>query len=233
MPTMSSWNILEQPAYRTMEEYAYHAIKEAILSGVFPPESKILIVEVAETLKLSKTPVREALRSLAQEGFVTLLPHIGAAVSALSVEKVVEIYKIREALEVLAMTEAVNRVTPEDITRLNELLEQMETATLREDWTALLKLNRDFHCAVSDLAQMPLLIKMIEELCDQSERYRRAETSDTSRMHHAFEEHKQIARLLEAKDIEHLQQAIRNHLRATAETLARQWTEKVPDGKER
>jgi DNA-binding GntR family transcriptional regulator len=217
--------------YRTMEEYAYHAIKEAIFSGAFPPDSKILIDEAAERLKLSKTPVREALRRLAHDGFVTLLPHMGAVVSSLDVEKVVEVYRIREALEVLAMTEAAKMVTPEDITRLKGLLEQMETATLHEDWSALLKLNRNFHRAVSELAKMPLLAKMLDELRDQSERYRRAETSDVHRMQHAFEEHKQIVTMLEAQDIEGLDQMVRSHLRATAETLARKWRTMNTTGK--
>lgn len=218
-----TWNTLEQPTYRTIEEYVYRALKEAILSGAIPPGSKILIDSTAETLKVSKTPVREALRTLAQDGFVTLLPHVGAVVSSLDEQKVIEIYKVREALEVLAMTEAAQKATPEDIVRLNALLAQMETATQHEEWDALMILNQTFHQTVNDLAEMPHLNKLLDELRDQTERYWRAATSDWDRMQHAYEEHKQIVQMLDEHNTEGMERAVREHLAATAETLVRMW----------
>src|ERR1700694_1316470 len=92
--------------YKTKQELAYVALRDAIITCRFPPGKRLLEVELAQQLGISRSPVREALKRLGHEGLVSEIPHIGATVSAVGLDSLHELYLIIASLESLACREA-------------------------------------------------------------------------------------------------------------------------------
>src|SRR5574341_1579615 len=115
-------------AYRTMQEMVYDAIRDAVLSGRYPPGKRLVADEIARELGVSRMPVREALQRLQVAGLIAITRHKAAVVSELSEPDIVEIYHIRAVLDGLATRLAAPNLTPADHQTLLSLLEEMEAA---------------------------------------------------------------------------------------------------------
>src|SRR3990172_4576872 len=102
-----------EDSYLPLSEVVYRRIRRSIILGEFPFGSSLSETELARRLEVSKTPVREALRRLAQEGLVLTTPHKGAVVASLTVEDLEEIYLMRSRLESLAARFAAARLSPQ------------------------------------------------------------------------------------------------------------------------
>ncbi|MCW2721893.1 MAG: hypothetical protein QOG20_4753 [Pseudonocardiales bacterium] len=139
-------------------------IRRSIMEGELAPGSRLQEVELAAQLGVSRTPVREALRTLSSEGLVEILPNRGARVARWSVEDLDEIYELRIMLEGRAAERAAGRMHAAETDRLTELCEQMEACARRggtHDLLALSDLNARFHRIVIDAADSPRLATML------------------------------------------------------------------------
>src|SRR5688572_8424474 len=116
----------EAPSYLTHADWAFQQLKDAILSGVLLPGTKISEPELARRFGISRGPLREAIRRLQERRLVTRLPRLGARVTSLSAEALSEIFMVREALEAMAAREAAKRITEDEIHHLRSLLEVHE-----------------------------------------------------------------------------------------------------------
>jgi len=167
--------------YTTKGEAVYVALREAIVAGDLPQGRRLITRELAQAMGVSESPVREALRLLATEGFVHLTPHVGAVVTQILDEELEEILLIRAALEGMAARLAAERVTRKDLGDLEELVNRMEEARRRDTLDEYMRLNRLFHQRIYDTANRPRLWKTIQDLWAQSERsqatFRMAPTS--------------------------------------------------------
>jgi DNA-binding GntR family transcriptional regulator len=108
-------------SYKPLREIVLEALREAIVSGVLEPGERLMEIQLAEEMGVSRTPVREAIRKLELEGFVVMIPRKGAYVAGVSHKDVQDVFEIRRALEVLAAGLAAEKATDEEI-------EQMERA---------------------------------------------------------------------------------------------------------
>src|SRR4051794_30353862 len=95
----------------TKAEMVYMQLHEKIIKGVIPPGSRLVISQIAKEFKVSEIPVREVIQRLAQEGYITLHPHVGPTVNSLSEEEVREIFEIRSNLESLAARLSVDHIS--------------------------------------------------------------------------------------------------------------------------
>jgi DNA-binding GntR family transcriptional regulator len=139
-------------------------LRRFILEGDLEPGARIQEVELAAQLGVSRTPVREALRTLSSQGLVELLPNRGARVARWSVKDLDEIYELRVMLESHAAQRAATRMSPTDADALTELCEQMEARAQRgskADLLELSELNSRFHGRVLDAADSPRLATML------------------------------------------------------------------------
>src|SRR5438128_8801086 len=109
----------------TLWQRAYDHLREEIIAGHLEPGAELAEVALSEQLGVSRGPVREALGRLASEGLVTVRPRRGAVVRSLSAEEFLELYQVREALEVMAVKLAVPRLHAEDFAELQGLIETM------------------------------------------------------------------------------------------------------------
>jgi DNA-binding GntR family transcriptional regulator len=195
-------------------------IRELILSGELQPGSRIGQTELAERFGTSRIPVREALKRLESDGLVSLVPNSGAWVARLDLAECVEIYKIREHLEPLALGEAVANMSAEEIEALASLVEQMEHAAGTEEF---LRLDREFHLSSYRAAGMQQLIGMVERFWNTTQHYRRAFTNligeQGSWVIHA--EHRLMVDALRRRDAEGAAHILFEHIRRTRFELER------------
>lgn len=165
--------IADFPLRQTTQESVADYLRKLILSGQLQPGQRILQEEFALKLRVSRTPLREALHKLQSEGLITLSAHRGASVTDFSEEALHEIYTVRIALEGYAASLAAQRITHEEIAALEEILDKMESNLKRENWARLLELNRKFHLTVYAAARQPRLYDLICNYIDLADVYRR------------------------------------------------------------
>lgn len=202
---------------KTAHEFVRDVLRRAILSGELTGSTRLVQAELAETLEVSTTPVREALRDLASEGLIRFDPHRGAVVQDLSNEEVTEIYALREVLEPLALRQAVPRITDETIARIRKLHEKMESEPQSVDWVDD---NRAFHMSIYESAASPRLAGIIRGLQDASVMYIGSSLSLVPDLRErANEDHAQILAALEARDVEAVVAAVVDHLKLSVQAM--------------
>jgi DNA-binding GntR family transcriptional regulator len=199
----------------------YEALRKDIIEGRMKPGQKIIMSEVAKDLGLSDIPVREAIRRLESEGYVHFTPHIGAVVSELDADKIVELYLIRIELESLATRLAVAHITSGDIDFLIKKNREMEQAVKAEKYEKLSALNKEFHLRIYQAAPYPALNQLIEDLWEKMERTQAVFTFVPDRAVASVEEHKGIIEALKAKDTALSEKLIKNQKSFTMASLER------------
>jgi DNA-binding GntR family transcriptional regulator len=119
-----------------------NVIREAIIRGDFKPGERLKQSDLAESLGVSRMPIREAFRKLESEGLIELEPHKGAIVKSIKIDDIEEIYTLRAQLEKMAVFQSVGRFSEQDLKRLSELADQMDSAEDVEDFVSF---NIEFH----------------------------------------------------------------------------------------
>ncbi len=213
-------NPLSAPLINTsLPEQVYRLLKDAIERGEFHAGSKLIENDIANQLNVSRTPVREAISRLAAEGLVTLVPRRGAFVASLDYTTIRELYEVREALEVLATELAVATLRSEDISPLEETVEQFAEALANDDFQVYFELDRRFHeqlVALSGNTKLQELFQLIDSSI-QVTRWIHCDTGDISEV--ALEEHKQIIAALQRGDREQAVRLVREHIRRVKDDL--------------
>lgn len=201
----------------TAHEYVREVLRRAILNGELEGGTRLVQAELASSLDVSTTPVREALRDLASEGLIRFDPHRGAVVSELDAVELEEVYAIRLLLEPNAMRQAVAHMTDEIVDRLRELHEKMAEETLS---VSFVDLNRSFHMAIYEAAVSPRLVSIIRSLEDAAVMYIGASLkTDAGLREAAVHDHAEILAALEARDADAAEAAIRRHLTLSLRAL--------------
>lgn len=204
------------PYFQTKEEYAYQALRQAILRCEFAPGEKLVIDRLSAEMGLSQIPIRAAIQRLQAEGLVVINPHSSALVAPLSPNKVAEIFTLLEVLERAAFRIAAETCSPADLTHLGLLLDQMDAALAKNNAAAWLAANIAFHRKIAEMTAMPMLVDFTSRVLDEWERishfYFQHVTS--TRLPQAQDEHRQIVNALKFGDTEHLDALATGHNRA-------------------
>ena len=152
----------DESNHSSLGEYAYQTIRHNILEGELVPETRLREVELADALEVSRVPVREALRRLAEEKLVELRPHgRGAVVATPTVKKVLEYYQARAALEQLSVRLAADRMTQQGIEELSSIVERSRDAARDGDWELSSKLGSEFHKLIAQTSGNEHLYELI------------------------------------------------------------------------
>src|SRR5262245_31300506 len=195
--------------YRVEEAYRY--LKTRIMSAALPPGASLNEMEIAAKLGTSRTPVREAIRKLEQEGLAMRYPNRGAIVTKLSMTDVLEIWQIREILEPAACRLAVDRVDRDTLATIEQtFLDLREQKMGPEGYEAFLRADVGLHDLIvlaTGNATLRHVLAMLNERIAQI----RLVTSPT-RFRHAVEEHLQIIAALKTGDAQAAVEAMRRHL---------------------
>jgi DNA-binding GntR family transcriptional regulator len=214
--------------HQRASDEVYHALRQAILSHVFRPGERLQIPEIAGKLGVSLTPVRHAIQQLALEGLIEVQPRSGTFVATISAEDIEETFELRCALECLAAERAVERITPEQLTRLGELVaalsvEANDEASLRKHEAD----NSEFHSILIRASGNRRLAEMHESLKAniQIARVHLAEGYRGGRFEQERAEHVAIYEALRSRDAVGLREALRSHILRAKQSLIAGWKE--------
>ena len=185
---------------KPIREIVYESLRKTIISGVIPVGERIVEKEYASRLNISRTPVREALRMLEMEELIESIPRVGVVVKRISPEDVVEIYKIRQQLEILATTTAMENITKEEINEIKELLDLTEQKNNEGDVEEVIRLFGEFNKKIYKASGMKRLAGMIGRLNEYIQRFRNISISENERREKALREHREILKLIEEKN---------------------------------
>lgn len=208
----------------------YQAIRQGIFSRLFQPGERLHVDDLAGKLGVSLTPVRQAIQQLAAEGLVEVRPRNGTFVARLSSQDVEETFEIRCALECLAAEKAVQRITPEELSRLRELLAVLREPVANEaDRREHERNNSEFHLILLAAAGNRRLLEMYEGLNSHLKiaRIHRVEDNWLSRLPEEQAEHEEIVAALEERNASRLAQALRRHINRAKESLLKSLRESV------
>ncbi|MGQ3213459.1 MAG: GntR family transcriptional regulator [Shinella sp.] len=195
-------------------------IRQKILSGEFAPGLRIRQEELAAQFGTSRVPVREALKQLESEGLVVIVPNSGVWIARVDIDECVEMWKIRERIEPLALGESLPHLTDEDISGLEDICRTIDSTTDVEEF---LRLDRQFHLASYRATAMPTLIPMIERIWNTTQHYRRAYTMLLGRERFWIIqcEHELLMEAIKRRDVEDAERALYSHIRRTRMELER------------
>jgi DNA-binding GntR family transcriptional regulator len=203
---------------RTRSQEAYETLREQILTGKLAPGERIPVQELADSLKMSPMPVREAVRELAAAGLVDSIPRRGARVAAISIGDMEDVYQLRLALETLAIRRAAERFSHEDAVRSRRLLDELNDLP-EDDLTRRLAVHTDFHFSLYEAADSNWMVRLIRPLWEASSRYRFA-APFRGRIELAKGEHDALLKACIAHDARRGSALLYNHLARAANMLA-------------
>jgi DNA-binding GntR family transcriptional regulator len=160
--------LLTAPVQRTLSDYVADQLRQAILAGQFPPNERLVEQEIAEGMKTSRGPVRDALKILENEGLVVRQSHRGAFVAELNPEDFVEIYTLREAVETLAIRYAIKNASNQQIDNLADLVRSMESmASQNYNQVDATDLDMQFHHTLCKISSHKRVLGVWESLSGQ------------------------------------------------------------------
>ena len=204
---------------KPLRELVLEVLREAIIKGDLKPRERLMEIQLAEELGVSRTPVREALRKLELEGFIVMLPRKGAYVSDISLKDITEVFEIRAALEGLSAALAAERITDEEIEDMEKLLAEKNEAINKNDIKRLIEADTKFHDAIYNASRNEKLWGIINNLREQIQRYRAASLSYPGRMKQSLVEHRAIVEAIESRDINLSRRAAQEHIENAENSL--------------
>ncbi len=207
---------------RALHEAVADRLREQIIEGHLTPGEHLNERVLCEQLQVSRTPLREAFRTLAGEGVIELQPNRGAVVASLSLEDVAHAFELMGALEALAGTLAAERAQPEEISQIRALHGAMTEAHATRDLPRYYRLNREIHARISACARNPVLSEACNRLNARLQALRFRSNLDRDKWDAAIAEHAAMVEALAARDGARLGRILTAHLQSKRATVLAQ-----------
>ncbi|WP_300277198.1 GntR family transcriptional regulator [Peptacetobacter sp.] len=198
--------------YKPLRDVVFESLRKAIVEGNLKPGQRLMEVQLAEQLGVSRTPVREAIRKLELEGFVIMLPRKGAYVADMSVKDIIDVLEVRGALEGLAANLAAERMDENEIEELKKASEALNKAMETEDLDEILKRDVEFHQRIFEASGNKKLTQMINSLWEQVYRFRAGYMSDQNAMQGIIEEHEHLIDAIVSGEGEKASKCAKEHI---------------------
>jgi DNA-binding GntR family transcriptional regulator len=202
----------------TAAEKAYRQIKELIITIQMPPGSVISEAKLMEDLQIGRTPIREAIKQLQIENLVDITPRRGMFVSEIAVTDLFQIFEIRVELESLAARLATNRITPDQLSKLNNLSERYQKITLNNK-EKLINLDKEFHFLIAEASQNKYLRKELEYYYNLSLRIWYLAINSTQPQDIDVSSHIDILKAIQSGDAQRAEQNMKKHIKRFHQTI--------------
>lgn len=186
--------------HKPLREMVYEELKIQILTGAIVPGTRMMEVELAEEMGVSRTPIREAIRKLEKEGLVTIEPRRGAYASMISTQDMVEILEVRQDLEGLAAYFAATRMNDEEMDELRRIAEKYNQAVAAGSMQDMIRYDTQFHRLIVDSCNNKILVNMVEQLQELVLRFRYIYYDNFKRAENMPEEHREIIEAIDSGD---------------------------------
>lgn len=195
-----------------LAEQAYQVMRDAIIGRQLPAGSRLSAPDIAQRFHISRSPVREAISRLADEGLAVAEPRRGAVVAHITLDDLVAIYDLREVLEGLACRLAATRVTAEDLVELRLVLNEHAEAVSANDVERRLEADQQFHASIHKVAGNARLGEALARLQGQIRMGMDATRRRPGGLQQARNEHEEIFSALERRDSSEAERAARIHI---------------------
>lgn len=203
---------LKTDAFLPLRDVVFNTLREAILRGDLKPGERLMELQLADKLGVSRTPIREAIRMLQQEGLAVTIPRRGAEVAAITEKDMEDALQIRQALEILAVQLASEKIDDSQIGELEEKVQKFEAALESEDIKCIAQADVDFHDFIYAAADNPKLLSMLNNLREQVYRYRVEYLKDKRNYPRLIEEHQQILDGFKRRDKAYVMEITKMHV---------------------
>lgn len=203
---------MELDEYLPLRDVVFKTLRQAILRGELEPGERLMEIQLAQKLGVSRTPIREAIRKLELEGLVVMIPRKGAEVASITEKDMHDVLEVRAILEELAGSLACKNMTEEAISELKLASRNVETAIISKDVVKIVDADVKFHDIIYKITGNDRLIQIISNLSEQMYRYRLEYVKD-ARVHSILiNEHEDIIRQLSSKDVDKAQVVMKQHI---------------------
>lgn len=207
---------LNMNAYLPLRDVVFHTLREAILRGELKPGERLMELQLAAQLGVSRTPIREAIRMLEQEGLAVTMPRKGAEVAKMTLKGMEDVLEIREALDILACQLACDRITDELLVTLEEKKKAFEASLETKDVKVIADADISFHDVIYEATGNPKLIALLSNLREQIYRYRVEYLKAVDSYPILIKEHDNIYQALLQHNRDASTEAIREHVKNQA-----------------
>lgn len=205
--------------YLPLRDVVFNTLRQAILRGELKPGERLMEIQLANKLGVSRTPIREAIRKLELEGLVLMIPRKGAEVADITEKSLKDVLEVRKALEELAVRLACDKITAEEIQELKDAAEAFEETLKRKDVTEIAEADVRFHDVIFTATDNQKLIQLLYNLREQMYRYR-VEYLKKEEVHpQLLREHQEIIEHIEANNKEEATEILCRHIDNQVETV--------------
>jgi len=205
----------------TLHQEIVSRIRKMIQKGILVRGQKVNEKDLCESLGVSRTPVREALRQLTSEGLIQLIPHKGAFVSQPCIEEISDLFEVMSVLEGTCARLAATRMKEKDLHRIEALQEELETHYQNRDHEAYLKTNHVFHVFIQELTGNRVLNDVINGLRQKILLYRQRQLYQPERFDQSIQEHRNLLGAFRTRDPESAESLMKHHLLMQCKALVR------------
>ena len=198
--------------YLPLRDVVFKTLRQAILKGELEPGERLMEIQLAERLGVSRTPIREAIRKLELEGLVLMIPRKGAEVAKISESNLRDVLEVRRSLEELAIDLACQRITEEELDELNKAEVDFKAAIENGDAMQIAQTDESFHEIIYNSTKNQKLVQILNNLREQMYRYRLEYIKDADKRQVLMVEHEHILRALKVRNLAEARMAAREHI---------------------
>ncbi len=210
---------LNMNAYLPLRDVVFHTLREAILKGELKPGERLMELQLASKLGVSRTPIREAIRMLEQEGLAVTIPRKGAEVAKMTEKDMEDVLQIRQVLDELAVQTACDKITEQQLENLTRAGKNFEHSIYDGNLTEIIKYDVEFHDIIYEVTGNLKLVAILSNLREQIYRYRVEYLKEKENYPMLVKEHQKIVSALKQRDKECVKEAMCSHIRHQAEAV--------------
>ncbi|HXD41538.1 MAG TPA: GntR family transcriptional regulator [Ramlibacter sp.] len=211
-------NVVSIPRAALHEQVAQR-LRQMLVENRITPGAKLNERELTEVLQVSRTPLREAIKMLAAEGLVELLPNRGAIAVSLSEADVLNTFEVMAGLEGMSGELAAQRITDEELAEIKAMQFEMMAAYTRRDLSNYYRINAKIHSAINAAAKNPVLTATYNQVNARLQALRFRSNQDGEKWKRAMKEHEKMIDALQARDAAAMRELLVTHLRAKCDAV--------------
>lgn len=198
--------------YLPLRDVVFNTLRQAIITGEFAPGERLVEISLSQSLGVSRTPVREAIRKLELEGLVVMVPRKGAYVASITEQSLRDVLEVRIVLELFAVKLACERIHEAGIRELESLHRDFTLAVVSNDQLDIAQKDEQFHDAIFRAGGNKRLISIINNLREQFYRYRLEYVRDIPSHKGLVQEHEALIAAIRERNADKAQRLMRQHL---------------------
>lgn len=198
--------------YLPLRDVVFNTLRQAILKGELAPGERLMEIQLAEKLGVSRTPIREAIRKLELEGLVLMIPRKGAEVAKISEKSLKDVLEVRRSLEELAIELACQRMTDTDLQELERKQKKFCEAISRGSAMDIAESDESYHDVIYNCTRNTRLVQILNNLREQMYRFRLEYIKDEDKRQILRLEHEKILKALRSRHVAEARAAVREHI---------------------